>query len=80
MQYGPRLVPHEAPRLERPRLLRNDRDVPDRAVVRNAGAAVTPRIPTDADIAAVVFPPITPPDPLAELEAAEGICAQESDE
>ena len=70
-------APHEAPRLERPRLLGNDRHVPDRAVVRSAGAAVTPRIPTDADIAAVVF---TPPDPIAELEAAEGICAQESEE
>jgi len=41
---------------------------------------MTPRIPTDADIAAVVFPPIDPPDPLAELEAAEGTCAQESEE
>lgn len=39
-----------------------------------------PRIPTDADIAAAVFPPITPPDPIAELEAAEGVCAQESEE
>ena len=41
---------------------------------------MTPRIPTDADIAGVVFPPIVPPYPLAELEAAEGICAQESEE
>lgn len=74
------MVPHEAPRLVHPRLLGNDRDVPDRAVVRSAGAAVTTCIPTDADIAAAVFPPITPPDPLAELEASEGICAQESEE
>jgi len=41
---------------------------------------VIPRIPTDADIAAAVFPPIAPPDPIAELEAAEGICAQEIEE
>lgn len=27
-----------------------------------------------------VIPPINPPDPLADLEAAEGICAQESEE
>ena len=40
---------------------------------------MTPSIPTDADISAVVFPPITPPDPLAELEAADGICAQEEE-
>ena len=40
---------------------------------------MTPRIPTDAEISAVVFPPITTPDPLAELEAAEGICAQEEE-
>lgn len=73
-------MPYEAPRMGRARLLGNDRHVPDRAVVRSAGAAVTPRIPTEADIAAVVFPPIDPPDPLAELEAAEGICAQESEE
>ena len=37
----------------------------------------------DADFIAAMqqgIPQITPPDPLAELEAAEGICAQESDE
>lgn len=37
----------------------------------------------DADFIAAMqqgIPPITPPDPLAELEASEGICAQESDE
>lgn len=26
------------------------------------------------------IPPITPPDPIAPLEAAEGICAQDGDE
>ncbi|WP_313398126.1 hypothetical protein [Stenotrophomonas sp.] len=40
---------------------------------------MTHSIPTAADIAAVVFPPIKAPDPLQELEANEGICAQESD-
>ena len=37
----------------------------------------------DADFIAAMqqgIPPINPPDPLAELEAVEGICAQESDE
>jgi len=38
------------------------------------------RIPTAADIAAVVFPPIKAPDPLDSLEASEGVCAQEGDE
>ena len=63
----------------RARLLGNDRDDAADAVVRSAGAAVTP----DADFIAAMqqgIPPITPPDPLAELEASEGICAQESDE
>ena len=37
----------------------------------------------DADFIAAmqqVIPPITQPDPLAELEASEGICAQEIEE
>ena len=36
----------------------------------------------DADFIAAMqqgIPPITAPDPLADLEAAEGICAQEEE-
>lgn len=72
-------VPSEAPSLERHRLRRDDRHVRAHAVVRSAGTAMTP----DADFIAAMqqgIPPINPPDPLAELEASEGICAQESDE
>ena len=75
----PRESKREAPRHLRPWLRRDDRHVRADAVVRSAGAAMTP----DADFIAAMqqgIPPITPPDPLAELEAAEGICAQESDE
>jgi hypothetical protein len=71
-------VLNEALRLERFRLHGHQLHVAADDLLRSAGAAVK----DDDFIAAMqqVIPPIAPPDPIAPLETAEGICAQDGDE